>query len=61
MLLVHSFLRYVYAFWVVTKTDVINSNVHRSKDNFVMSGRSDFALEQAFLKPMNPSCFSMPS
>ena len=31
------FLLYVYTLWVVTKTDVINSNMHRSEQNLVTS------------------------
>ena len=44
-------------FKVVTKIDVIDTSVHRNEQSLVTLG---FALEQAFSKPMNVSCFCAP-
>ena len=40
----------------ITNIDPINSNMHRNECNLVKV----FALEQAFLKSTNPSCFCAP-
>ena len=41
---------------VITKSDVIISNMHSSKNNFVMSVMLSFALEKAFSRRSQVTC-----
>ena len=49
MLLMHSFVLYIYTIEDVTQVDVINSNVHRNERNLVMLGwRKPLLLNMLF-------------
>ena len=58
VLLMHSFCFTYTHSRAIIKIDVINSNMHKSEHNLVMSGWHVFALEQVFFKILHAFAFA---